>query len=102
MSQHHQFLKAIRQSAPEIRRQALEYAPRDRDHAAVLAYLDPKLHRLPLGIPTSILGEGEDATTTRGGSISSPLALVMGNISFYANVGSNHSGRVVELSTPNM
>jgi hypothetical protein len=30
---------------------ALEHAPREPDHAAVLADLDPELHRLPLGIP---------------------------------------------------
>jgi hypothetical protein len=60
MSQHHQFLKAIRLSSPEIRRQALEYAPRHPDHAVILAYLDPELHGLPLGIPAGVLGEGEE------------------------------------------
>jgi hypothetical protein len=30
------------------------------DTAAVLADLDPELHRLPLGIPTGVLGEGEE------------------------------------------
>ena len=29
----------------------LEHAPQDPDHTAVLADLDPELHRLPLGIP---------------------------------------------------
>ena len=43
---------------------ALEYSPRDPDHAAVLADLDPELHGLPLGIPAGVLGErwlGNDA-----------------------------------------
>jgi putative ABC transport system substrate-binding protein len=35
----------------------LEDAPRDPDHAVVLADLDPDLHRLPLGIPAGALGE---------------------------------------------
>jgi hypothetical protein len=35
---------------------ALEYAPRDPDHAVVLADLDPELHRLPLAIPAGVLG----------------------------------------------
>jgi hypothetical protein len=39
--------------------QALEHTPRHPDHAAVFADLDPKLHRLPLGIPVSVLGKGE-------------------------------------------
>jgi hypothetical protein len=37
---------------PEIDR-----ARRDPDRAAILADLDPELHRLPLGIPVGILGE---------------------------------------------
>jgi hypothetical protein len=40
--------------------QLLEYAPRDPDHGAVLADLDPELHGLPLGIPAGVLGEGEE------------------------------------------
>jgi hypothetical protein len=35
----------------------LEYAPRDPDHAAVLADLAPELDGLPLGIPPGVLGE---------------------------------------------
>jgi hypothetical protein len=38
----------------------LEPTPRDPDPAAVLADLDPELHRLPLGIPASVLGEREE------------------------------------------
>jgi hypothetical protein len=34
---------------------ALEYAPRDPDHAVVLADLDPELHGLPLGISAGVL-----------------------------------------------
>jgi hypothetical protein len=34
----------------------LEHAPRNPDHAAVLADLDPELHGLPLGIPSGVLG----------------------------------------------
>ena len=36
----------------------MEQAPRDPDHAVVLADLDPELHGLPLGIPAGVLGEG--------------------------------------------
>jgi hypothetical protein len=39
-----------------FREEALEHAPRDPDHAAVFADLDPELHRLPLGVPAGILG----------------------------------------------
>jgi hypothetical protein len=35
--------------------QALKHAPRDPDHAFVLADLDPELHGLPLGIPVGVL-----------------------------------------------
>jgi hypothetical protein len=38
----------------------LEYAPRDPDHTAVLADLDPELDGLPLGVPASVLREGEE------------------------------------------
>ena len=44
-----------------LREQALEYAPRDPDHAMVLADLDPELHGLPLGIqraPRGTIGNG--------------------------------------------
>ena len=36
--------------------QPLEHAPRHSNHAAVLADLDPELHRLPLGLPAGVLG----------------------------------------------
>jgi hypothetical protein len=35
----------------------LKRAPRDPDHPAILADLDPELHGLPLGIPAGVLGE---------------------------------------------
>jgi hypothetical protein len=35
---------------------ALEYSPRNPDHATVLADLDPELHGRPLGIPAGVLG----------------------------------------------
>jgi hypothetical protein len=35
---------------------ALEYSPRHPHHTAVLADLDPELHRLPVGIPAGVLG----------------------------------------------
>jgi hypothetical protein len=38
----------------------LERAPRDPDDDVVLAELDPELARLPLGVPSRILGEGEE------------------------------------------
>jgi putative ABC transport system substrate-binding protein len=41
----------------------LEHAPRDPDHATVLADLHPELHRLPLGIPAGVLG-GNDCWET--------------------------------------
>jgi hypothetical protein len=34
----------------------LEHAPRDPDHAAVFADLDPELDGLMLGIPVRVLG----------------------------------------------
>ena len=34
----------------------MEHAPRDPDHAVVLADLDRELHGLPLGIPAGVLG----------------------------------------------
>ena len=34
-----------------LREQPLDHAPRDPDHAVVLADLDPELHGRPLGIP---------------------------------------------------
>jgi hypothetical protein len=34
----------------------LEHAPRNPNHAAVFADLDPELHRLPLDIPAGVLG----------------------------------------------
>ena len=34
--------------------------PRDPEHAAVIADLDPELHRLPPGIPAGVLGDGEE------------------------------------------
>ena len=37
--------------------QALEHAPRDPNHAAVLADLDPELHGLPLGTPPASSGK---------------------------------------------
>jgi hypothetical protein len=37
--------------------QPLEQAPRHADHAAILADLDPELHRLLVGIPAGVLGE---------------------------------------------
>jgi len=36
-----------------------ERAPRDQNHAPILADLDPELHGLPLGIPSGVLGKGE-------------------------------------------
>jgi hypothetical protein len=42
-----------------------ENAPRDPDHAAELADLDPELHRLALGVPAGVLWErrlGNDAS----------------------------------------
>ena len=38
----------------------MEHAPGDPDDAVVFADLDLELHRLPLGIPAGILGEGEE------------------------------------------
>jgi hypothetical protein len=35
-----------------LREQPLEHPPRNPDHAAVLANLDPELHGLPLGVPS--------------------------------------------------
>ena len=35
----------------------MEHAPRNPDHAMVLADLDPELHGLPLGGPAGVLGE---------------------------------------------
>jgi hypothetical protein len=34
--------------------QPLEHPPRHPDHAAILADLDPELHRLPLGISSDV------------------------------------------------
>ena len=36
--------------------ETLEHPLPDPDHASVFADLDPKLHRLPLGIPAGVLG----------------------------------------------
>ena len=52
---------------------------------------------LPLGIPAGVFGEGEGRDGTHG----RPFACYE-EISFYANVGSKHSGRVVELCTLDM
>jgi len=49
----------------------LEYAPRDPDHAAKLAHLDPELHGLPFGIPAGVLGEVKN----RGLCSGQPLVL---------------------------
>jgi len=40
--------------------QPLEDATRHPDHAAVLADLDPEFHRLLVGIPSRVLGEGKE------------------------------------------
>jgi hypothetical protein len=40
--------------------QALKHAPGDQDHAFVLADDDAELHGLPLGIPSGVLGKGEE------------------------------------------
>jgi hypothetical protein len=38
-----------------FREQALEHPPRNPDHAAVFADLNPELHGLPLGVPAGVL-----------------------------------------------
>jgi hypothetical protein len=40
-----------------FRKQALENSPRNPNHLAVCADLDPELHGLPLGIPAGSRGE---------------------------------------------
>jgi hypothetical protein len=50
-----------------LREQPLEHAPREPDHAAVLADLDPDFHRLPIGVPAGVLGKADWETA--------PLAL---------------------------
>jgi hypothetical protein len=42
-----------------LREQPLEHAPREPDHAAVLADLDPDFHRLPIGVPAGVLGKAD-------------------------------------------
>jgi hypothetical protein len=49
----------------------LEHAPGNPDDAVVFADLDLELHRLPLGVPACILGEGEEH-----GRLSSFVALL--------------------------
>jgi len=44
----------------------LDNAPRHLDHAVVLAYLDPELHGLPIGIPSGVLGKGEEHGAVSG------------------------------------
>ena len=54
-------LEIVRFDAPlgggPLWEQSLEHAPRDPDHAVVLADLDPELHGLAFGIPAGVLGE---------------------------------------------
>jgi hypothetical protein len=45
----------------------LEHAPRHRDHAPILAGLDPELDGLPLGIPAGVLGGTAVPPLTGGG-----------------------------------
>ena len=40
-------------------------SPREPDHAAVLADLNPKLHSLPLSVPMGVFGEGEERRCLR-------------------------------------
>jgi len=44
----------------------LEHAPRDPDHAVVLADLDPELDGLTVGIPAGVLGEGASGALGHG------------------------------------
>ncbi|HMD62594.1 MAG TPA: GYD domain-containing protein [Stellaceae bacterium] len=40
--------------------ETLEHPPRHTNETAVLADLDPELHRLPFGIPAGVVGKGEE------------------------------------------
>jgi len=46
----------------------LEHAPRNPNHATVLADLDPELRRLPFGVPAGVLGEGDEHRRLRSRS----------------------------------
>jgi hypothetical protein len=72
MSRHDKFPESQSDNqAQKIGQQAPEHPPRDPDHAAVLADLDPKLRGLLLGIPAGVFGKGEEQTALLG----APLVL---------------------------